>query len=32
MAAGSLSEGRKAMNLSEALQVFLVQKQVDGKS
>jgi site-specific recombinase XerD len=32
MAARTLGEGRKTMNLSEALKVFLIQKQVDGKS
>jgi len=32
MGARTLGEGRKAMNLSEAMQVFLLQKQVDGKS
>ena len=32
MASRTLSEGRKPMNLSEAMQVFLVQKQVDGLS
>ena len=32
MASRTLGEGRKPMNLSEAMQVFLVQKQVDGLS